>query len=48
MICNHTFDEIPSMRTGDKRSRNNLRIESVDLSPIKSHVNVVVRNLTPT
>ena len=43
MICNHTFDEIPSMHTGAKCSRNNLRIESVDLSPIKSHVNSVVR-----
>ena len=45
MILNHTFDEIPSMHTGDKCSRKILRIESVDLSPIKSHVNSVVRKL---
>ena len=45
MICNNTFDDIPSMHTGDKCSRNNLRIESVGLFPIKLYVNLVVRKL---
>ena len=45
MICNNTFDEILLIHTGDKGSRNNLRIESVDLSLIRSHVNQVVRKL---
>ena len=45
MICNNTFDEILLIHTGDKGSRNDLRIESVDLSLIRSHVNQVVRKL---
>ena len=43
---NNTFDEILMIHTGDKCSQNNLRIESVDLSQIRSHVNPVVRKLT--
>ena len=45
MICNNTFDEILSIHTGDKCCRNNFRIEIVDLSQIRSHVNPVVGTL---
>lgn len=46
MTCNNTFDEILSIHTGDKGSRNNLEIESVDFSQIRAHVNPVVRKLS--